>query len=148
MLGISIGAVTLSPPGVAPACSGGQLELMCTTTGRLLRWRFSVIRGFNDLFTATRTIQAAVRAEDAMSQLVVNFTMFNFSRTSAQDSLPLMSKLVIGPVNGSLNGTVMNCIDLDTSNSSSTTIIIIEREPLPGMDTRIAYSYHRYMFPK
>ena len=89
--------------------------------------------GLNYTDTLTRTIQATVLDEDAMTQLVVNSTVFNFSRTSAQDSLPVMSKLVIGPVNGSLNGTVMNCIDLDTSSSSSTTIIIIEEETLRGM---------------
>ena len=96
-----------------------------------------MIRGFNDLFTATRTIQAAVQAEDAMSQLVVNSTMFNFSKTSAQDSRPVMSKVVIGPVSSGLNGTVMNCIDLDTSSSSSTTIIVREKEPLQGMRIKL-----------
>ena len=92
-------------------------------------------RGLNYTDTLTRTIQATVLDEDAMTQLVVNSTIFNFSRTSAQDSLPVMSKLVIGPVNGrlSLNGTVMNCIDVVTSSSSSTTFIIIEKETLRGM---------------
>ena len=129
--------MTLSPPGVAPVCSGDQLELMCTTTGRLLCWRIiNVTRGLNYTYTLTRTIQATVLDEDAMTQLVINSTMFNFSRTSAQDSLPVMSKVVIGPVSSGLNGTVMNCVNLGTSSSSSTTIIIREREPLPGMDAK------------
>ena len=133
----NLGAVTLSPPRVAPVCSGGQLELMCTTTGGFLQWRFSVTRGINDLLSLRRSIQATLTDEESMTQLLVNSTMFNFSRTSAQDSLPVMSKLVISPVNGSLNGTVVNCIDLDTSNSSSTTVIITEREPLLGMNNKI-----------
>ena len=132
----TIGAVTLSPPRVAPVCSGGQLELMCTTTGGLLQWRFNVTRGINDLLTFRRSIQATRTDEGSMHQFVVNSTMFNFSRTSAQDSLPVMSKVVIGPVNGSLNGTVMSCVDLDTLSSSSTTIIIVEREPLRGMHNK------------
>ena len=93
-------------------------------------------RGVNDVIFVTRTIQAAVPAGDAMSQLVVNSTMFNFSRTSAEGSLPVMSKVVIRPMSSSLNGTVINCIDLDTSSSTATTIIIIgglEGEPLQGM---------------
>ena len=92
-------------------------------------------RGLNDIVTATRTILAAVPASNAMFQLVVNSTMFNFSRISAEGSLPVMSKVAIGPVTGSLNGTVMNCIDSDTSSSTATTIIIgdLEREPLQGM---------------
>ena len=95
-----------------------------------MRWRFSVTRGLNDTITTTRTIQAAVPADDAMFQFVVNSTVFNFSRTSAEDSLPMMSKIVIGPVSSSLNGTVMNCIDLGTTSSTATTIIVGEREPL------------------
>ena len=112
--------------------------------------------GLNYTDTLTRTIQATVLDEDAMTQLVVNSTMFNFSRTSAQDSLPVMSKVVIGPVNGSLNGTVMNCVDLDTLSSSSTTIIIVEREPLPGMHNKnynglvtitvISYKINTYVY--
>jgi hypothetical protein len=130
---IHAGTVTITPPGVARVCSGSHLELMCTTAGGFLRWRFNVTRGFNDIVTSTRTIQSAVPAVDAMFELEVNSTMFNFSRTSAEGSLPVMSTVVISHVSSSLNGTVMNCIDLSTSNLSSTIIIIGEREPLQGM---------------
>ena len=144
----TIGAVTLSPPGVAPVCSGGQLELICTTTGDFLQWRFNVTRGINDLFTFRRSIQATLTEEESMHQFPVNSTMFNFSRTSAQDSLPVMSKVVIGPISSGLNGTVMNCVDLDAPiiSSSSTTIIVIEREPLQGMDNNGRLSYHHCYF--
>ena len=44
------------------------------------------------------------------------------------------STLVIGPVSDNLNGTVVNCVDLVSSNSSSTTVVIIRRDhSLPGM---------------
>ena len=89
-------------------------------------------RGLNDTHTITRTIQAVVPAGDAMSQFTVNSTMFNFSRTSAEGSLPMISKVVIGPVSSSLNGTMMNCIDLGTASSTATTIIVGERKPLQG----------------
>ena len=94
-------------------------------------------RGLNDTHTITRTIQAAVPAGDAMFQFAVNSTMFNFSRTSAEGSLPMISKVVIGPVSSSLNGTMMNCIDLSTTSSTATTIIVGEREPLQGTHTII-----------
>jgi hypothetical protein len=39
--------------------------------------------------------------------------------------LPLTSKLSISPIGGSLNGTLVNCTDLATFNTSSTIIDII-----------------------
>ena len=47
-------------------------------------------------------------------------------RTSDQGSLPLISTMIINSVNGYLNGTVVNCDDVGTSESmtASTTIII------------------------
>jgi hypothetical protein len=119
------GAVTLSPSGVAPVCSGDQLELTCTTTGDLLLWRFSVIRG--DDTTATEFERSS---SSAMFQLTINSMMFNFS---TNNSMPVTSRLVISPVSNSLNGTVMNCVDLDTGEVSSSTIIVVERGALQGM---------------
>ena len=104
-------------------------------------------RGVNDRITITRTIQAAVPAGDAMLQVVVNSTVFNFSRTSAEGSLPMISKVVIGPVSSSLNGTMMNCIDLSTTSSAATTIIVGEREPLQGTHTIIIIIIMAILFP-
>ena len=39
-----------------------------------------------------------------------------------------MSKLLISPVSTSLNGTVMNCMDVETAESSSSTTIIAEED--------------------
>ena len=92
------------PPGVAPVCDGDLLELTCTTTGSLQEWRFSVIHG--NATTATeflRVIGATGSASDAMYQLVVNSITFSFSRTSAEDSSPVMSRLLISSVSRSLN---------------------------------------------
>ena len=95
------GISTLSPPGVAPVCSGGQLELTCTTTGGFLVWTFNVFRGNESTVTnILRNILSTDSAGGAMSELIVNSTMFNFSRTSAQDRLPVMSRLLINPVSG------------------------------------------------
>ena len=129
------GAVMISPPGVAPVCDGDQLELTCTTTGSLLEWRFNVIRG--NATTATefsRIILATGSASNAMSLLVVNSIMFRFSRTSVEDSLPVMTRLLINPVSRSLNGTVINCEDVGTSEVSSTTVIVRETDLLQGMN--------------
>jgi hypothetical protein len=41
---------------------------------------------------------------------------------------------VISPVSNSLNGTVMNCLDMDEEEVSSTTIIVGDRGALQGMN--------------
>ena len=77
------GAVTLTPPGVAPVCSGGQLELMCTTGGSALDWRLKVF--LENETTATdirRVLVSSDPASAAISLLMVNSMLFNFSRTS------------------------------------------------------------------
>ena len=128
---------------LAPVCSGGHLELICTTTGQFLGWRFRAIRGNETVATEfTRTIIPTGSASDAMSQLVVNSTVFCFSRTSAENSLPVMSRLLISPVSNGLNGTVINCVDMDTAESSSTTIIVRERDSLHGMDHLVLVLIH------
>lgn len=62
----------------------------------------------------------------AMSQLIVNSTVFNYSKTSAKDRLPVMSRILISPVSDRLNGTVINCVDVETAEVSSTTVNIAE----------------------
>ena len=127
------GVVTLSPPGVAPVCSGGQLELMCTTAGSALDWRFRVfLENETTLTDIRRVFVSSDSASTAMSLLMVNSTLFSFSRISARGSLPVESTLLIDPVSNNLNGTVVNCFDLVSSNSLSTTVIIIRRDSLPG----------------
>ena len=133
----NISTITLSPSGVAPVCSGDQLELTCTTTAEdLLQWRFSVIRGNETTaIEITRTIRSTGRN---LSHLEVNSIMFNFSRTTSYGSVPVISTLLIGPVSNSLNGTVINCV---TSEVSSTTIIIRRRNSVQGMIHELYYSY-------
>ena len=126
--------ITLSPSGVAPVCSGDQLELTCTTTEELLQWRFSVIRG-NET-SATEFSRTVHSTGGYLSHLEVNSIMFNFSRTTSYDSVPVVSTLLIGPVSNSLNGTVINCV---SSEVSSTTIIIRKRYSLQGMIHELYY---------
>ena len=134
------GTAILSPSGVAPVCSGHQLELMCTITGDPLQWRFSVIRG--DETTATEIRRSVNSIGPVMSNLTVNSTVFNFSRISAHNSMPVMSRLVISPVNNRLNGTVMNCVDVESGDVASTTIIVGERGALQGATTTLFNSCH------
>ena len=125
----------ISPPEKAPVCSGGQLELMCTTTGDL-EWGFNVFRENETTLTrASRIIPSAAPSPGETSQLI-NSTAFNFSKTSAEGALPVMSRLLISPVSRGLNGTVINCEDLSTADVSSTTVIVRERDSLQGINTK------------
>ena len=134
------GMVILSPSGVAPVCSGDELELTCTTTRNPLQWRFSVIRG--DETTATEIRRSINSIGPVTSNLTINSTVFNFSRISAPNSMPVTSRLVISPVSNGLNGTVMSCVDVDSGEVASTTIIVGERGALQGIVQLYSYSCH------
>ena len=57
------------------------------------------------------------------SNIRVNSTTFTFMRTSAQgSSSPLISTLLIDSVSSTLNGTVVHCMDVGASMTTSTTI--------------------------
>ena len=74
------------------------------------------------IFTRTITSTGSI-----MSNLTVNSTVFNFSRISARNRMPVVSRLVISPVSNGLDGTVVNCVDVDAAEVLSTKIIIGER---------------------
>ena len=124
----------ISPTERAPVCSGGQLELTCATTGSSLEWTFDAFR--ENATTANENYHVIPRAGSpgpSLPLLLINSTMFNFSKTSADGASPVMSRLWISPVSRYLNGTVINCVDLDTANISSTTVIVRERDSLQGI---------------
>ena len=65
-------------------------------------------------------------------QLQVNSTVFNISRVSAQNTLPLTSRLLISPVSNNLNGTEVNCTNQETSETASTVVSIINEDLIFG----------------
>jgi hypothetical protein len=56
--------------------------------------------------------------------------MFTFSRLSAQNGVPLVSRLAINTTTDDLNGFVLTCSDLETSKSMVTIIQVMS--PIPG----------------
>ena len=68
----------------------------------------------------TRHITSIDRSQQ-MSQLIVNSSVFYFSRTSLQGGLPLISTLAISPVTNGLDGTIVTCMEVgsETMNTSS-----------------------------
>ena len=116
------GAVMISPPEGVSACSGDQLELTCTTSGSLLEWTFAVAP---DTTAARMYTKGLTKATEAPEPLIVNSTRFTFSRQSPLNRLPLVSFLAINPVTVGLNGTKVNCTDVESSETVSITITTI-----------------------
>lgn len=54
---------------------------------------------------------ASAGVSQQVSDMTVNSTLFNVSRVSSQNELPLVSRVVINPVTKSLNGTRINCAE-------------------------------------
>ena len=99
---------------------------MCTTAGVFLNWSSAVIPN-------GRVIQSTGESDHQTHTQTVNNTVFTFSRLSGPNSLPLISRLLIGPLSDDLNGTVVTCVDLVTSNSSSTVINIVNKDTIQGV---------------
>ena len=114
----------LSPTNLVSVCVGDQLELTCTTTGILLRWNLSE----RDITTIQYLGDSALQS--------YHYTLyginFNISRLSPPMSLPLVSQLIISPVDYRLNGTEVTCADPLSGNSSSTAITVISEDTSQG----------------
>ena len=114
------GLVEISPSPVASVCqAGNQLELRCSVPGVFLRWQFNV-PGAQVPFSIT---VSAGGSSGVPPPVMVNSTRFTFSRLSTQ---PLTSEMTINPVSEGLNGVQVNCVDVETSESATSTIQIID----------------------
>ena len=121
---------TISPSGIASACSNDQmLELTCSTEGTFLKWSINLTSS-NESVNAREISRTLTGSSNERQQTTetVNAINFTFFRSSKSGQMPLMSRLLISPVTNDLNGTEVECTDLRSDNSSSayTTINIIE----------------------
>ena len=132
---VHIGTASISPSHMASVCRGDQLELICTTTGRFLEWSFSLV-STGETTTVTRYLRVLSTSAVVswISPVIVANSSFTFSRISVQNTLPLISRLLINPVSAELNGTVVNCTDIvETSETASTLVQIINEDLIFGM---------------
>lgn len=132
---MTVGLITVElTPEVAQVSIGQHIELTCTTNASFIVWNFTLLNEQGIL----RMYEWFTALEDASQQastVTVNATTFNFMRSSAQNSSPLMSSQLISVGNetdrhhSTLNGTVINCTGVDLRGSArmstSTTIYII-----------------------
>lgn len=80
------GTAVISPPGVAPACNGHQIELTRTVTSQgLLEWHFTLTP---ENATSPRPVSRAISrtaTDNQFFSLSVDSNSFTFLRVSAQN---------------------------------------------------------------
>ena len=117
------GDVVMSPSRRAAVCRvGDSLEIRCTTTDRFLTWRV-ILTGTTDRIT--RTLSSTIVNPEIV---VINTTVFTFSRTSELGSTPLVSNLEIGSTGRNLNGTQIVCMEVGASSMKDTTTVYIIKD--------------------
>ena len=116
---------TLSPPGVAFVCSGGELIFECRTNRSVLEWNIMTYNSDGSLnITRSRFISSVgqvVRPQSLFGTGTYNFTV---SRNSMYGSLPLISTLLATDITSDLNGTMIYCTE-EAATTLATTIHVI-----------------------
>ena len=109
-------------------CSGGQLELICTTSGDFLEWDIYQIveNGTIAVNLGGRIFNS--RPSQTPSYRLINSVYFNFSRISPPNSLPLTSRLLISPASSKVNRTEIVCEDSVTSTALSTIVFVVTED--------------------
>jgi hypothetical protein len=112
------GRVISTLPEVASVCNGSQLELNCTITGSVLEWRIIPEQNHSQL---NAMLHYPTRNQSfPYGDSTVTFTIISHP-------MELSSYItVIDPITNSLNGTVVECTDLEDQESSSSTIINVQ----------------------
>ena len=121
------GYLVLSPSPRAAVCQiGDTLEVMCTTSDHFLTW---MLTKSGSTYRITRTLSSTIRNPE---RVLVNSTVYTFSRTSELGSTDLVSKLIISPVRQSLNGTKIVCTEIGASAMMANTTVYIIRNKHGG----------------
>ena len=101
-------------------CDGGQLELNCTISGSVLKWRFIPEQNHSQLsvlsYVPTRN-QSFQYGNSTISFIRISYPM---ELTSY--------RTVISPVYNNLDGTEVKCTDLADQDSSSTVISVVNAQ--------------------
>ena len=117
--------VTLSPMSVAPVCHvGDPLQITCTASVQFIRWSITVVNE-QGMEIETTVSSNSRDPSPPPRERIINSIRFTFSRTSAEDDLPLITTLVINSTSIGLNGTVVHCMDASNPMTSASTTIKI-----------------------
>ena len=89
------GVVEISPSPVAAVCQeGDQLELTCNNTGMFPRWEVTVMIPQTMTFTGI-AVFTSIGPSGEVRQVMISGSIFTASRLSGNDSLPLISRMIV-----------------------------------------------------
>ena len=130
-----LGAVIISPSGMVSVCSGDQLELVCMITDSgadfaVLQWNATLELNTTSLPMSSDRIILSLSWNDQYQQIMVNSTTLTFSRVSAPNEFPLVSRLLINPVTNDLS---VRCRDDITLESSAVVVSVTNGHPIQGV---------------
>ena len=101
-------------------CDGGQLELDCTITGSLLQRRF---------ISDQNQSQLSPRPHTPLRNQSFEYGGYTVMFVILSHSMNMMTYItVISHVNSSLNGTEVECTDLEDQESSTTIIRVLNAQ--------------------
>ena len=113
----------------ANVCPGEQVNLTCQTKAssdtEILQWNVNLPSG--DMVSVRRSIPIEGNLPRPFIHPTIHGTVvFNFSRTSEENTYPLITELLISGANIGINGTEISCSKVDLSDIRTITIIVID----------------------
>ena len=110
-------------------CPGEQFTLTCRETNgteiEVLEWNIHLPSGNTTLIKRNVPIVGSSPLQPFIHPTTQGITVFNFSRTSDENTHPLVTELLISGVNIEINGTEISCSKADLSDRHTTTIYVI-----------------------
>lgn len=110
--------VMLAPSGEVFVCPGAQLFFRCSTNLRFLEWNVIISRSDSKSQWITPVTELEIH-------LIIREHVFNITRTSAYDSLPLISTFTVATAVADLNATKIKCTEIKTSDDKNSSVATI-----------------------
>ena len=117
--------MTLIPAGIAAVCPGDQLTFVCNTNNKFLKWNVTLSEAHsNGVLTQEEFVSIG---SESSFYITLNGTLFNITKTSNDSDELLTSTLTIMSVSRNLNGTTVNCTEVEEDlNNTNSSVAVIE----------------------
>ena len=102
----------LSPSGDVTVCPGSQPSFRCSTNLTFIEWNITISKSD----TGRRLVTPGTKLE---LDVIIREHIFNITRSSAEDSYPLISVLTVSNVVADLNLTKIKCTEIGSSLAES-----------------------------